>query len=97
MTFTDERQREKWLLAMRMDIMSSEESEIEGDDDVIIIKPLPWRSNAVNEMIQRLDARIRENRSSQARRQAKTRDYSSLPSSRGKPILGDLPKWLFKE
>ena len=77
-------------------MMSSEESQVEGDE-VIVVKPLPWRNDSVNQMIKRLDDKIMGERSSQARRQAKTRDYSTQPSSHAKPILGDLPKWLFKE
>ena len=78
-------------------MMSSEESEVEGDEQVIVVKSLPWRSDTVNEVIKRLDHKIMEERSSQARRQAKRQEYSGQPSSRVKPMSGDLPKWLFKE
>ena len=81
---------------MRMDTMSSEESGFEGDEEVIVVKLL-CRSDTVNEMLKRLDDKITSERSSQARRLAKTRVYSGQPSSRSKPILGDLPKWLFKD
>ena len=99
MVFTDERQRDRQFLAMQMDMMSSEESEVEGDEEAIVVKPLPWRSDSVNQMIKRLDDTIRDERSSQARCQAKARDYSRQPSSCAKPISGDLAKctWLFKE
>ena len=45
-------QREKWLKIMCNDIMSSEES---GNEDEMIIHPLPWRSKYVNIMFQRID------------------------------------------
>ena len=48
MTFTDERQRERWLSIMRIDMMSSEESGQEGDNEVMIVKALPWRSEQVS-------------------------------------------------
>ena len=82
---------------MRLDMMSSEESEVEGDEEVLIVKPLPWRSDHVNEVMKRLDQKVLSERSAQSHRQAKMRDYSGQPSSRPKPTLGDLPKWLFKE
>ena len=39
-----ERQKEKWSKAIIADMMSSEGSDGD-DDDSIIIKPLPWRSS----------------------------------------------------
>ena len=97
MTFSDARQRDKWGLAMRLDMMSSEESEIQGDEEVLVVKPLSWRSDHVNEVMKRLDEKVLSEISAQAHRQAKMRDYSGQPSSRSRPILGDLPNWLFKE
>jgi hypothetical protein len=43
MVFTDEKQRERWLSAMRMDMMSSEQSGEEEDEPVVLVKPLLWR------------------------------------------------------
>lgn len=82
---------------MRLDMMSTEESEVEGDEEVLRVKPLPWRSDHVNEVMKRLDQKVLSERPAQSHRQTKMRDYSGQPSSRPKPILGDLPKWLFKE
>ena len=39
MTFTEEGQRETWKLAIVKDIMSSEESAMKGDEEVIIVNP----------------------------------------------------------
>ena len=41
MKFTDEKQRERWFTAMQMDLMSSEESEGEAEEDIIVVKSLP--------------------------------------------------------
>ena len=96
MTFRDERQRDRWSVAMRMDMMSSEESDLEGDD-VICVKSLPWRSNQLCQLIKQLDQKIDSERSPQARQQLKARVFSGEPSSRPKPVAEDdsLPSWLF--
>ena len=94
--FTDELQRDRWFLSMRMDTMSSEESGFEGDK-VIVVKTLLWRSDTVSQMFKRLDDKITSEQLSQAWRQVKTCVYSTQSSTSSKPFLGDLPKWLFKD
>ena len=51
MTFTDEQQRDRWQPAIQIDMMSSEESGMEGDEEVMLIRPLPWRSEQVNRLM----------------------------------------------
>ena len=98
MAFSDEKQRERWQCAMRIDMMSSEESGQEGDNDVIVIKTLPWRSEQVNKLMNQLDKKVDVGRTPQARRQMMPRVVSSEPSLRSKPLDIDdtLPSWLFK-
>ena len=68
--------------------MSSEES---GDEEnTIIVRPLPWRTDLVNKFFQNLDARSTEEKSSQARRQQKVR-VPGTPSAR--LISETLPSW----
>ena len=52
--------------------MSSEESGNE-DDNIITVHPLPWRSQYVSKMFLRIDAHSLNKKSSQAKRQSKTR------------------------
>ena len=47
-----EEQRVKWLSAVRNELMSSEES---GSDDNIIVHTLPWRSQQVIHLFQKID------------------------------------------
>ena len=54
MVFTDEKQRERWLYTMRIDMMSSEESGHEGDSEVMIVKTIPWRSDQVNRLLKKI-------------------------------------------
>ena len=61
--------------------LSSEES---GDEDSIIVHPLEWRSEYVNQMFQRIDTYSSSKKSPQARRQMKKR-VSGTNSIRSKP------------
>ena len=77
--FRDEQECERWIVAMQMDIMCSEESDEEGGEDVISVKSLPWRSNQVWQLMKQL--LVDSGRSPQARRQLKARVFSGEPSS----------------
>ena len=83
MKFVDQRERQKWLSIMKKELMSSEESEIDGDNEVIKVKTLAWRSDHVNRMIKLVDDRILDSRSALARRLMKPRVYT--PSDRPRP------------
>lgn len=96
MIFSEESQRERWKSAIHVDLMSSEDSATEGDEDAIMVKTLPWRSDQVNQMMKRLDDKINSDKSTQAKRQAKPRVASISASTRSKPS-GSFPAWLFKE
>lgn len=64
---------------MDNDYMSSEES---GEDDTMIVHPLAWRTEYVNQMFQRIDTYCSSKKSPQAKRQTKkrvTREYSTRP------------------
>ena len=76
--------------------MSSEESGNEGEEQVIHVKPLPWRSEVVNKMMKKLDENIYQGRSAQAKRQLKQRVPSLTDSSRAKPQDESKPTWIFK-
>ena len=42
MSFMNETVRNKWKEVLTLDIMSSEESRVEADDDILYVHPLPW-------------------------------------------------------
>ena len=75
---------------MNVDFMSSEESDIDGEEDVLIVHDLPWRKPSVRRMFSRLDAEVSRNKSSQAKRQMKRR-VDGASSSRARPT--SCPKW----
>lgn len=77
------------MKVMRNDIMSSEES---ADDGTNTVWPLPWRSEYVNRMFDRIDKYCENSKSAQARRQKKQR-VTGEPSKRELPQ--DLPSWAF--
>ena len=76
-------------------MMSSEESEVEGGEEIIIVKHIPWRSDQVSALMQRVDSKIKLDRTPQATRQAKKRIYRG-ESTRPKPSIDEnMPSWLF--
>ena len=85
-----EKGKEKWMKVFTSDLHSSEESD-ENDGEIIIVKPLPWRSERVTEMFHRLDEKIDEGKSAQAKRQKRRRVMGVEPSARPQPP--GLPKW----
>ena len=79
-----EDQRAKWLKVMDNVYMSSEES---GEDDTMLVHPLPWRTECVNQMFKRIDAYSSSKKSPQAKRQMKKRAIGEN-STRPKPSDG---------
>lgn len=73
MAFTNdpEKNRELWHQMLKVDFMSSEESDKHDEEEFVINKPLPWRSVEVNSMLLCLDKHVFEMKSFQARRQMK--------------------------
>lgn len=81
--------KQKWLKVMKVDIMSSEESDSNNDD--IIVTPLEWRSGIVNRFLTKLDEKALELKSSQAKRQCKLRMVPKEFSQRDIPK--QVPSW----
>lgn len=46
-SYKDDSEKEKWQLIIAMDFMSSDESCTEEGSDVLVSKPLSWRSACV--------------------------------------------------
>ena len=57
MTFSDEVQRRKWVDILKADFMSSEESDVDNGDEVLVVRSLPWHSSQVNQLLQQLDVK----------------------------------------
>ena len=69
---------------MDAEFMSSEESGMDEDEEVTMVKCLSWCRDQVNELLKCIDDRINQEKSSQAQQQAKKK-VSSLQTSRAKP------------
>ena len=74
---------------MKNEMMSSEESDLE-DPDVMVIHPLTWRSEYVSKMFAQIDRYTEARKSPQARRQMKKR-VTGHPSKQSCP--SDIPSW----
>ena len=71
---------------------SSEESDLENED-VMIVKQLPWRAERVSTFLHRLDSKVETAKSSQAKRQRKRRVESNMCSLCSKPVDITFPEW----
>ena len=91
-SYKNEEERDKWMSVMKIEAMSSDESGIDDDEDVIVVHPLPWISSEVDSFKNKLDQAILNEKSSQARRQTKRRLLGS-PSTRQMPKTHTLPSW----
>ena len=74
---------------MKNELMSSEESD---DNETVVVKPLPWRSEYVDKIFHTIDKYTSAKKSSQAKRQTKSRNVGSA-SLRMLPQHIDLPAW----
>ena len=84
-------EKDKWAKVLVADVMSSEESDSENEE-MLVVKPLPWRSDKVTQFFQQLDEKIERSKKAQARRQRKRRVISNAFSTRPRPIA-TLPVW----
>ena len=73
MTFENEKHRAIWQDVLKLELISSEESGYDDGDEVIYVKPLPWRSKQFSEFVARLDIQAVSNKSAMAKRQSKRR------------------------
>ena len=75
------------------EMISSEEDNDDEDDesDVFVVRPLPWRSTAVDNIFKSLDVHSKSRNTKQAVRQMKSRVLGA-PSSRPKPFDKGIPK-----
>lgn len=83
---------DKWLSVLKLDFMSSEESATEDEEEIIIVRPLPWRSTRYDTILRGVDDIVRKEKSPQARRQMKKR-VLGVASTRPKPSSKDIPTW----
>lgn len=75
---------------MKTEYMSSEESDVDGEEDVLRVHDLPWRKPSVKRMFNTLDSESVKRKTPQSKRQMKRRVMGGV-SSRSKPV--SIPKW----
>ena len=94
-----EKDRQKWEQSqvLTFHFMSSEESDRDDEEEVLIVKPLPWKSPKVTRFLKGLDEKQQQCKTPQARRQEKRRVQGDLVSSCSRPALKDLPGCVFTE
>ena len=85
------KEKDKWAKVLIADVMSCEESDSENEE-MLLVKPLVWRSDKVTQFFQQLDDTIEQSKKAQSRRQRKRRVISNAFSTRPRPIA-TLPVW----
>lgn len=83
--------RAKWEKVLVSELISSDESEIEDEKSILIVKELSWRSVRVSTFFSRLDQAHEHRKSEQACRQTKSRVVKGKISSRPTPT--NIPSW----
>lgn len=93
MVFADARYREAWEKVMTPDMIFSEDSGTDDGEEVLVVRPLPWRSARGSYMFQEVDRQNLKDKSPQSRRQMKRRvlgENSDWPQ-----CTSELPQWAF--
>ena len=90
MTFADEEQRRRWSDVLQPDFMSSEDSDVDGGNEMLVVRCLIWHSPQVDQLLKKLDRCFLEKKPL-ARRQTKRRVVGP-PSDRPVPT-GNIPGW----
>ncbi len=93
-TYKNDAEKDEWLKVMTVELMSSEESDYDNNEEVIVVHPLPWLSDKVVNFKQTLDLEIKKDKTPQARRQMKQRIVGT-PSAR--PLKHGLPSWVLNK
>ena len=89
--------KERWKPALHIDMMSSEDSEWEEDNEgnsykTFMTRPIPWRSEKVSSFFHTLDHKAKKSSSEKSVMMSFGR-RKGVPTDRQKPE--DLPDWLF--
>ena len=89
-------QKEKWAPCVVAEMMSSEESDDDDGDEestVLMVRPLPWRSDKVNSFLSSLDTKFSNNQSKKSAMMT-IHHSKGLPSDRARP--SGVPDWALK-
>ena len=77
--------RVKWEKLLTSELISSDESEIDDDKAMVVVKELVWRSDRVTNFFAKLDNTHEDCKSEQAKRQTKPRIRNGTTSARVAP------------
>lgn len=93
----NEHQKAKLMAVLSPEFISSEESNDDSEnDEVYLVRSIPWRSAKVDDFFVQLDDQIQRSMSKQSKRQQKRRIVSDHPSTRPIPS-GKFPSWAFTQ
>lgn len=73
------------------ELISSDESDIEEERHILVVRELPWRNDRVSKFFTKLDEAHEHRKSEQATRQTKLRIIKGKISARPEP--SNIPSW----
>jgi len=95
MSYTDA-DRVKWEKVLVTELISTDESETEDGEAVLVVKELTWRSDKVDsKFFAKLDSAHKSRMSEQASRQTKRRIEKGRTSIR--PAPSHVPSWAIRK
>ena len=94
----DETKKQKISRSLKIGYMSSECEISSGDEDVYVVKPLPWRTEEFNKIILELDAKAKSCQTKKGSRQEVKRVTSNQHSNRPVPEhIPDCDNWVVQD
>ena len=90
-----EKDKRKLQAVLQPEFMSTEESNSESENAVIVKKELPWRSEKVSTMFFKLDGVVDDGKPTFAKRQTRQRVVSTTELSLRSLPSGKYPTWAF--
>lgn len=94
-SFSEEKKK-KVREALRVDMMSSEEENISGDEACFLVKDIPWRSEEFSSIVKELDQKTTKMQTPKSRRLYVKRIKGTLVTTRPKPNLAANVQWAVK-
>ncbi|CAC5391068.1 unnamed protein product [Mytilus coruscus] len=91
----DPKEEKRFIKALKIETMSSEDSDSE-DDSIFVTRPLPWVSTEFKQLIQRLDRKYDRTLNAQGKR-LKSKRTVGEPSDKPCPKKPKGLEWMFDE
>lgn len=94
MKFKKDTDADLWKKVVVPELISSEESDMDEEEEVLKVHSIPWRAHKVTAMFERLNSEAYKSKTPQSKRQRKRR-VTGESYQRQRPADLNLPNWIF--